>query len=825
VVGNLTIQGSITTPAFAFIDGDTNDPNNPREGNNRSSATDFQTIANPAAVGGYLGQTEQGFDVEDWFAVALAAGQGATLFVADPIGTDFDLFLVDGNGDIVDSSLGISDFESVTAPAGGDYFVVVTSCLDENCSTLGPGNYNLTIGTGLNDPTSTSRVTAHHEFVEGHVLISEGDEMRAPKAATRDGWRKLGETLDLRAERRAPVVELWNVRRRPGVTRPKTRVQSTVASMIDWSPTLAAVKALRRSGTESASPNYMRRAAAVPNDEYYQFQWHYPLIGLEQAWDISTGDGVTVAVIDTGIVSSHPDFAGQLVGGYDYISDPNRARDGDGVDPNPEDVGDLGQNGQGSSFHGTHVAGTVAARTNNGQGVAGVAWGASILSVRALGVGGGTTYDTCQAMLFAAGLPNDANSGASPPADVINMSLGGGPISQCEVDAIDQARARGIFVVVAAGNENMNSDNISLGGIEAAFTVSAVEATKQKSSYSNFGSKVDVAAPGGETSVDLTQDGWPDGVLSTLADDAGALFYDFYQGTSMASPHMAGVVALMKAANPSITPSDLDLLLQGNHPGTNISIVEDLGAPGKDDVYGYGLIDALGAVRAASELEGVVLDEPLIQVSPRSLELTSAQPSASLSVRNAGAGQLTVTQVTTDQPWLQVNPTSGTEGPYQVTADVGGLADGIYLGAVLFESNGGSASVSVRASVGAAVNPVGGGEVGTLYVLLVNDQYDSLAQAVTSSSEGYRYTISGVAPGTYAVFAGTDYNNDGAIDDAGEALGGYPTLTDPVFVEVDDSAANVDFFAGFTTRLFAGSKAVRAGQGAVGPPVGALKRE
>ncbi|MBT8469982.1 MAG: S8 family serine peptidase, partial [Deltaproteobacteria bacterium] len=550
-VGNLSIQGSIATPTFAFVDGDTNDPNNPRQDNNFVGEADVQPLGNPGVLGGYLGSIDGSADVDDWYFVSLAAGQGATLFIPNPMNTDFDLYLFNDAGEQVANSINTGDLDWVQAVSGGDHFLLVTACLDDACSTGGPGLYNLTVGTVSISSTVEGQLSSSHDFVEGDVLISEGDDTRLPKARLPGDWRRLNERLDVKLERRAPVVGRWKVRRRSSASNVAPVVRSPLAKAIQWSPTIAAVKALRRSGTTTASPNYILRATAAPNDEFYPFQWHYPLIGLEEAWDVTEGEGVTVAVLDTGIVSRHPDFAGKIVAGFDFISDPQSARDGDGVDPDPEDPGDLGENGSGSSFHGTHVAGTIAATSNDGQGVAGVAGRASIMPMRVLGVGGGTSFDICQAMLFAAGEPNAANNGASPPADVLNMSLGGGPIDQCAVDAIAAARAKGIFVVVAAGNDNKNSDNISLAGIPDAFTVSAVDINKEKAFYSNFGDRVDVAAPGGDLRVDLNSDGYADGVLSTLANDNGELLYGFQNGTSMAAPHFAGVVALMKSANPN----------------------------------------------------------------------------------------------------------------------------------------------------------------------------------------------------------------------------------------------------------------------------------
>lgn len=154
----------------------------------------------------------------------------------------------------------------------------------------------------------------------------------------------------------------------------------------------------------------------------------------------------------------------------------------------------------------------------------------------------------------------------------------------------------GVIVVVAAGNSNKDANGFTPAGIAVAVTVSATDLNNRKAPYSNFGSSVDVAAPGGDTTADSNGDGYVDGVLSTIADDDGDLFYEFYDGTSMAAPHVAGVMALMKAVNPSLTPNDFDLVLAGTHPSTSIRITTDLGASGYDQTFGHGLIDALGAV-------------------------------------------------------------------------------------------------------------------------------------------------------------------------------------------------------------------------------------
>ena len=175
-----------------------------------------------------------------------------------------------------------------------------------------------------------------------------------------------------------------------------------------------------------AEPNYRLRSLATPDDSLYPVQWHYPLINLPAAWDTTNGDpSVVVAVVDTGILGGHPDLAGQVVDGFDFVSDPANAADGDGIDPNPEDSGQGSSTGA-SVFHGSHVSGTIAASGNNGLGVAGVAYRTRIMSLRALGAdGSGTSYDVNQAVRYAAGLSNDSGQLPARRAAIINLSLGG----------------------------------------------------------------------------------------------------------------------------------------------------------------------------------------------------------------------------------------------------------------------------------------------------------------------------------------------------------------------------------------------------------------
>ena len=300
----------------------------------------------------------------------------------------------------------------------------------------------------------------------------------------------------------------------------------------------------------------------TPNDSSYSQQWGYfdadAGIRANQAWDVANGSGIIVAVLDTGHVS-HSDLNANVSGGYDFINDATVAGDGNGRDSDPSDPGDY-YGGNGSSWHGTHVAGTVAAVTNNAKGVAGTAWGATVMPVRVLGRGGGYTSDIADAIIWASGgsVSGVPTLSASQAADVINMSLGGsGSCDSLTQNAINSAVSRGTTVVVAAGNSNANVANFSPASCNNVVAVASVTSSSSRSSFSNYGSLIDVSAPGSN-------------ILSTLNSGSttpGSESYASYNGTSMASPHVAGAVALAQSRRLALglslwTPSQVEANLK-----------------------------------------------------------------------------------------------------------------------------------------------------------------------------------------------------------------------------------------------------------------------
>ncbi len=350
-----------------------------------------------------------------------------------------------------------------------------------------------------------------------------------------------------------------------------------------------------------------------PIDPLYASQWdtHAPTSGKEGAanvsptWGTTTGAGVVVAVIDTG-QTNHPDLIANMPEGWgvDMIENSATARDGDGRDMNPTDEGDWSW--YPSSWHGTHVAGTIGAAQND-IGISGIAPNVSIQHVRVLGAGGGSFNDVIDGIRWAAGLTTSWDgrpwsafglTDNAHPADVINMSLGGGSACWATLqDAISQARAAGTVVVTAAGNSFRDAADFTPANCNDTVTVAAVGRVGGLANYSNYGSSIDIAAPGGDMSRDS-------GILSTIATGANTLTgysYTNYQGTSMAAPHVAGVAALVASLHPTWGPSQIEAAIYaGARPFPTDTLrpcVTTSETPtGSQHQCGAGLLDAVGAL-------------------------------------------------------------------------------------------------------------------------------------------------------------------------------------------------------------------------------------
>lgn len=322
-------------------------------------------------------------------------------------------------------------------------------------------------------------------------------------------------------------------------------------------PDLLRRSTARRQATSTlakAATALKTQAAVTPNDTLYPQQWNLhdaKGISTPEAWATTQGSGVTVAVIDSGIVK-HPDLDANVLPGYDFITEPSIARDGNGRDADPTDQGNweeagvcaAGSEASESNWHGTHVAGSIAAIMNNKRGIAGVAPNAKILPLRALGMCGGYDSDIADAMVWAAGGTVEGVPANTHPAQIINLSLGGeGTCPATYSKAIAEVNKRGAILVVAAGNDDQDTSKIAPANCGGSIVVGSTNQKGQRSDFSNYGKIVDVSAPG-------------DGIMSTV--DLGTTVstgagYTEYDGTSMAAPQVAGIIALMKSVDPSLT--------------------------------------------------------------------------------------------------------------------------------------------------------------------------------------------------------------------------------------------------------------------------------
>ncbi len=622
----------------------------------------------------------------------------------------------------------------------------------------------------------TDYVQPSLEFVAGEALLGS-----APGAGLETRLAGLGMRVAQRVDRL--VLAQFDVPAALNATEAR-RYTAAMASLLD-----------AQVGVDYAEPNFVRRiAATTPNDTYYSLQWHYPLIQLPAAWDITTGDNnVIVAVVDTGELQ-HPDLISRQIPGYDFISSAANAGDGNGMDSDPTDVGD-GNGLTPSSFHGTHVAGTIGADSNNNSGVAGVTWAGKIQHLRVLGLEGGSDFDIIQALLYAAQLSNASGQTAAQKVNIVNMSLGGPGSSQSFQNAITSVRNAGVTIFAAAGNNN-SPNAFYPASYNGVISVSAVDLNSQKAPYSNFNNAVDIAAPGGNTSVDLNGDGYSDGVLSTLADDSGALSYNyvFYQGTSMACPHAAGVAALMLAVNPTLTPAQLEQIMT--------STAVDLGTAGKDKIYGHGLINAYAAVLNAQG--GVGSGTPVLGLSTTTVSLTVSTTSSDVTVTNIGdpAVQLTVNDpvasTNSGGNWLSATrvasaSTSTDTAKIQIVADPTGLAVGNYTGQVDVTSNGGNQTIAVALTVS---NPANNPNV-DIYVLLVRlSDFNTIDQDIVNPTLDLDYALGKVNPNDYLLVAGSDDDNDGFIGgDLDQYFGAWPTLNeiDVLVLKDGTNKKNTDF--------------------------------
>ncbi len=801
--GNYTLTLAVEAAADPIVE---------RESNNVSGEGQYLGTIDAGQQVRVSGSANSGPDANDKFLLVVPEDIDLAASLAFPVAGDFDVVYADATPDLL-APVEFARFESPTnnpevgtAPVSALTIVEVTVF-----AFAGSGNYTLTLNA-----------TAADDFGDGPRpwrMASTSNELRqrfarlsGPRFATPVFESMPGELLvmpragrDMAAElaRRGLRVEMQTP---DGVLKCVEPVPEGASDELSRRRTLALVASLSTcDSVEYVEPNFICRPYfdQTPNDTFFNLQWHYAQIQLPAAWDITLGDdAVRVGVIDTG-ETAHPDLAGRQIPGFDFISSATVGGDFNGVDSDPTDVGD-GVGSQPSSFHGTHVAGTIGAATDNNLGVAGVTWFGKVMHLRVLGKGGGSVLDISQAVRYSAGLSSTNPTPLAQPLDVINMSLGGPGDSVTFRAACTAAHNAGVVIFAAAGNENSTQPSFP-AAFDDVISVAAVDFNAARAPYSNRHPTVDLAAPGGDMTRDLNGDGFSDGVLSTRRDDSvnpAAFVFEFQQGTSMASPHAAGVAALIIAARkaivppePPLTPAEIESIMTGT--------ATDLGVAGHDTSFGFGLVNAFQAVLAASTVGPPIPTPPVLGLSTQSLSFGPGATSINVLVTNVGGGVLLVGNpvAATTPPfngWLAANrvaigvPVSSDTSAIAITVDRTGLADGTYTGSVTVPSNGsdgagGSLVIQVFLQVGGAPPA----ENVDIFVVAVDSTTgDGVRQDIVNPTGTLAYAVATLPAGSYFIVAGSDDDDDGFICGPGDRFcGAFPTLSQLVEITVGSGEA------------------------------------
>jgi serine protease len=791
LIGAGSISGTITAAFDNLVDVDTRDPDEPNADNN--SFENAQVISASTILSGVVDAN----DVDDFYQVQLQEDQRLTLQVADEGNltgyeqVQLELYRADQSDEPTLLISSVTRFDngrlpsSVVIPSDDNYFIKL--------SAINPRSTRQSSGRELQSHGIYSLVidaqieTAMTDYALGEINILLKPERQYQAQGLRTTM-DLGRIKTLSIDDAQAFLAGQNMQ----VSTLAMASALTEEQQEDWQMWQTIEMLVAHPDILYAEPNWKRFANLEPiNDPLYSGQWHYDTINVEKAWEVmdSRGNaGITVAVIDTGVLTAHPDLSNNLMAGYDFVDD----------DEDANDPGDRLINGQRSSFHGTHVAGTIAASAANGEGGVGVAANVIIMPVRVLGPNGGFSNDVLAGVCFAAqitridnGVCENTNK-ASKAADIINLSLGGEGFSNIEQAVYDAVTAKGIIVIAAAGNES-TSRPFYPAAYDNVISVSAINRNLEQASYSNFGSTIDVASPGGDSSVDR-------GVLSTLGDDRSnttTFTYGSLQGTSMAAPHVAGVAALMKSVKSNLNHDEfLGYLNAGD-------LTQDLGAPGRDDIFGIGLIDAHKAVLKVIENSTPQIlssnNNLFFNVSQTTLEfvLTSSnnEDLGNISVEISGANNNSAGR------WLQLNKDSGL-GDYQATVERSDLLEGSYQAELLVTSSLETVDdivIAVQLQVG---NPELSANAGVQYVVIIDDDAEPNEDGIFVSAGGsaalvanqglYTYEVLGLKKGNYIVSTGSDLDLDFIICDAGESCGQYPTVDRPIIVTISEEQPDLD---------------------------------
>jgi hypothetical protein len=677
----LSLQGSILVAAGALVDSDINNASQNNVSNNTPSTA--QTIPSFTELGGYVNLAGTGpagplfnsGDTLDYFRIYLYEGQSIVLDIYDADNADLDLYLLNATGTIIlDFPTSTGFTEQLNAPFEG-YFQILVEAVS------GASNYTLRTEQTVNLGSTAVRlsdafvpeeliVRFRQPYLYQQQLYQSDSTLNRYNLQSTAGESTRAMRLSLNARSHLEGTDFHS---RSNVATQINRGQLGFLNEIQAAKyrTLLALKALQEDrDVLYAQANIQIQSAAVPNDPRYDEQWSLPLIELPAAWDISTGSSeVIVAVVDSGIISSHPDIAANLIAGYDFIADADNAQDGNGLD----------------------------------------------------------AYR----------------------------------------DTLSEVRQRNILVVAAAGNGNDDSNRFVPANCNDVFAVSAVDYNRQLAPYSNSGNVIDLAAPGGRDDVDQDANGIIDGVLSPSGSKSGSNVnpvYEYRYGTSMAAPHVSGILALMLAVNPALSVDNIEqMLLSG-------LLTDDLGIGGRDNQFGHGLINARKALNAAVDsLSGSSGLGAYMTSSINGFEFRPSLSQTDFETRIVDDASVSINSVSKSAAWLTVTQpgTAGGVGQWRLNVNRNGLAAGLYQDTVSIVTSSNTLNLDILLQVN---DPAQIYEVGPLQIVLQNTVSNSSSRLNINEVNGsYRFNFNNLASGTYRLVVNSDLNGDG-LADAGEAL-------------------------------------------------------
>ena len=710
-----TINGTLYSNRYTAIDGDVQNTLKYTYTEN-NSASSAQTIINPTDLIGHIGdntvdivlvengfcvgvdedgncltQTLENFDTEDWYKITAAPNLAVTLQIEGLIYEDLpdnpgsfycceyetmdvDLLLYNEDGSLADYSYttnSTSTRKIIALPNSGTFYAVVKA-------NEGHSKYVLTFGSNVSGASAFSAIKENYAKDRFISYIPFGpnykydqkdavsiDVYPEPNIETKftqlndigfKGLRRFNLTIDEEFERIFGNSYLNDIQDNP----------KQVEYIKHWKVLQHYRDLYPRLNLEL---DLKAKAMNFTKDPSWNYQWNLQQIGLETALTAIGQEtkNVAVAVLDSGAPSSDSTAfttSAFLPFGFDFVPIGNSG-DGDGYDSDPTD------STAATDSHGTHVGTTIAA-LNDGNNING--FGIGVVPVRVLGADGtGFVSDITQGLLYAGGFANGSGIvySGDTPIKVVNMSLGstGSTCSNAYQGAINDLYAVNISIVSSSGNSGVEEYG-SPASCNNVISVAATEATRNRAYYSTYNDLVDIAAPGGDVGTDANADGYGDGVLAFGSNEDLA----FYQGTSMASPHVAGAIGILYALVPELLSSQVDALIIDGH------LVDDIGEPGKDNEFGYGLLNINKAVTRIIDEEG--LDFTYGSISPGTINLGKEFNSYDINVTKVGDGELSVTSVENDIPSAisitQQNVDENGFGTYTINLDRSSLPDGLY---------------------------------------------------------------------------------------------------------------------------------------------------